>query len=215
MKQLKLARRALRYQDVKDLVETEMENPLFMNNKKNLQLLLWHRGIYQFELYKKVDESIATLRSAIHLTHTSDKVWTEREIEILLTSGVIYSEVDELEKALEVYSEAKEHIHLLPYLSDYTIKTRLYYNIARVLTRLKKIEESTTYCKEAIHFCINKDNMYLLGELHYQIGYNFELRGNKDEALKYLKKAKIVFELQEDEKYIKFISQKVNDLLPK
>ncbi len=54
--------------------------------------------------------------------------------------------------------------------------------------------------------------MFLLGELHYQIGYNFELQGEIEKSLEYLKKALIVFELQQDDKYIQFIKNKINEL---
>ncbi|MCP3739717.1 helix-turn-helix domain-containing protein [Rossellomorea sp. BNER] len=211
-KQLIKARRNLEYIEMKEIVRTEEENPLFSNNKRNLQLLLWHKGIYQYELEKNISKAESSLRDAISLTHTSNKVWSERELEILLTIGVMYFEIGELENSFEIYQEVKEHLEILPYISDYTIKTRLYYNIARVLTRLRNLELSNEYCKDAIQWCIQKDNMYLLGELHYHMGYNLELQSDLEHAKKYMQKALTVFELQNDDKYIKFITKKINDM---
>jgi transcriptional regulator with XRE-family HTH domain len=211
-RQLQIARRNMNYKEMKDIVMTEEENPLFFNNNRNLQILKWHKGIYQFELDKDLRKAEETLRQSIALTHTTDKIWTEREIEILLTIGVMYFEEGKQETALEIYKEVKTHIETLPHLSDYTIKTRLYYNIARVLTRLEDINQSTRYCKDAIDWCILKDNMYLLGELHYHIGYNYELQGKLCDAQTYMQKALIVFELQGDDKFIQYIRKKIDSL---
>ncbi|RBP04738.1 helix-turn-helix domain-containing protein [Rossellomorea aquimaris] len=211
-RQLQIARRNMDYKEMKEVVTAEEENPLFFNNNRNLQLLKWHKGIYQFELDKDLEKAEATLRKSISLTHTTDKIWTEREIEILLTIGVMYFEEGIFERASEIYQEVKSHIEALPHLTDYTIKTRLYYNIARVLTRLGDIDQSTKYCKDAIDWCILKDNMYLLGELHYHIGYNYELQGKLAEAEKYMQKALIVFELQGDDKFIQYIRRKIEKL---
>jgi transcriptional regulator with XRE-family HTH domain len=209
-RQLQIARRNMNYREMREIVSAEEENPLFFNNNRNLQLLKWHKGIYQFELDKNLHKAEETLRKSIALTHTTDKIWTEREIEILLTIGVMYFEEGEQESALKIYQEVKAHIETLPHLADYTIKTRLYYNIARVLTRLEDIVKSTRYCKDAIDWCIEKDNMYLLGELHYHIGYNYELQGRIKEAQTYMEKALIVFELQGDDKFIQYIRKKID-----
>ncbi|MGE6754779.1 helix-turn-helix domain-containing protein [Rossellomorea sp. NPDC071047] len=211
-RQLQIARRNMDYKEMKEVVTAEEENPLFFNNNRNLQLLKWHKGIYQFELDKDLEKAEETLRKSISLTHTTDKIWTEREIEILLTIGVMYFEEGIFERASEIYQEVKSHIEALPHLTDYTIKTRLYYNIARVLTRLEDIDQSTKYCKDAIDWCILKDNMYLLGELHYHIGYNYELQGKVSAAEKYMQKALIVFELQGDDKFIQYIRRKIEKL---
>lgn len=73
----------------------------------------------------------------------------EREIEILLTIGAIYSEAD-INMALTIFEEVGSHVQLLPHLNDYTIKTRLYYNLARTLTILNRLDESNKYCAEGL-----------------------------------------------------------------
>ncbi|MFD2442749.1 helix-turn-helix domain-containing protein [Bacillus sp. CGMCC 1.16607] len=208
-RQLMIARRNVNYEEMKQLVENEEQNPLFTQNRKNLQLLLWHKGIYEYKLFRRIERSIELLDEAITLTHT--KHWTEREIEIYISKGVILFEENQLEEALSIYNPAKEHLRLLPHLQDKTIISRLYYNIARTLTRLQDYEQSITICKEAINWCIEKDNLYLLGELHYHIGYNYELLNNLKQAKAYMEKSLIIFELQADQKYIAFIRTKMKD----
>jgi transcriptional regulator with XRE-family HTH domain len=209
--QLQILRRSVRYEEMMDIVKAEIDNPLFMQNNKNLQLLLWHKGIYLYEVNKDLDKSVETLKEAILLTHHKGKIMLERELEILLALGAIYFKED-LDKALEVFEEIKGHLQLLPHLNDYTIKTRLYYNIARVLTRLNRIEESNKYCEDAIKWCLHKDSIYLLGELHYHTGYNLELLNKPQSAKGYMEKAIIVFELQQDNKYIQFIKNRIKEL---
>lgn len=208
-RQLKLSRRNLKYEEIYQIVKTEEKNALFLQNRRNLQLLLWHKGICYYHLDKNVPKALKLLDEAIQLTH--DKVWSEREIEISLSKGIILFEEGNLPEALSVYEPAKEHLKLLPYLQDDTIKSRLYYNLARTLTRLGEFNLSTSYCKQAIDYCIERDNLYLLGELHYHVGYNYELKKQIKTAKSYMEKALIIFELQMDEKYIHFINKKISE----
>jgi transcriptional regulator with XRE-family HTH domain len=206
-RQLKLARRNVNYEEMKQVVENEEHNPLFIQNRKNLQLLLWHKGIYEYHLNGEEDVALALLDQAILLTH--NKHWTEREIEINMSRGIILFEVGKLNEALDIYQPAKEYLDLIPHLHDETLLSRLYYNIARTLTRLGKKETSISICKDAINRCIEKDNLYLLGELHYHIGYNYELSNHLSLAKKYMEKALVIFDLQHDEKYFEFIEEKI------
>ncbi|MCR8850571.1 helix-turn-helix transcriptional regulator [Rossellomorea sp. SC111] len=209
--QLQILRRNGKYEEMMDIVKAEIDNPLFSQNNKNLQLLLWHKGIYLYEVKKDLSKSVDTLKKAIHLTHSKGKILLERELEIFLALGAIYVKED-INKALEVFEEVKDHLQLLPHLNDYKIKTRHYYHITRVLTRLNRQEESNKYCEDGIKWCLHKDSLFLLGELHYQIGYNMELMNKPEEAVKFMKKAIIVFELQQDTKHIQFIKNRIKEL---
>ncbi|RDI40149.1 helix-turn-helix domain-containing protein [Falsibacillus pallidus] len=207
------ARRRMSYSEMLEIVKSEEKNPLFTQNKKNQQLLLWHKGIAAYILNKKNrDWSISCLKDAISMTQSSEKVFSEREIEIYLSLGTIYSEEGDFDAALNIYKLAKEHLELLPYVKDVSIKPKLFYNIARAYTRQERFEESIEHCKEAINYCIKKDNLYCLGELHYHLGYNYELENKIMLAIKYFEKALFIFKLQKDEKYIAFISDKIDKL---
>lgn len=207
-RQLRLARRNMRYDEMQRIIKLEEKNPLFMQNGRNRQLILWHKGICEHVVHKNAEKSIEILKSAITITHTLDKVWTEREIELLLSIGSVYFVENELKLALDIFLEAKAHLDQLFYLSDHTIMPRLYYNMARVYTRFTEYEKSIVYCKEAIKYCLDKDNLFPIGELHYHMSYNYEKLGNISTALLYLNKTIMIFELIEDEKYMKIIRDK-------
>ncbi|PLR85074.1 XRE family transcriptional regulator [Bacillus canaveralius] len=204
---LNKARRNIDYQGIKEIINSEENNPLFSQNRKNQQLLLWHKGICEYELNKNLTKAFILLDEAILLTH--EKVWKEREIEIEICKGNIYFEEKELDAALDVYLPAKEHLELLPHVQDETIKSRVLYNTARTFTRLQHYKASNDACKEAIDWCLERDNLYLLGEFHYHIGYNYELQGDFSLAKTYMEKALIIFELQKVDKYIHFIKSKI------
>ncbi|MFD0050328.1 helix-turn-helix domain-containing protein [Actinomycetes bacterium NPDC127524] len=210
--QLKLTRRTMNYPEMKQIVKTEQNNPLFLQNTKNYQLLLWHKGIYEYNIEKDTEKALGHLKEALSLSRSTEKVYSEREIECLLSMGVIYFEEKRYQEALSTYHIAKDHLKFIPYLTDKTIKGRLFYNIARVLTRLKNYHESIEYCEDAIKWCIEQDQLYLLGELHYHIGYNLELQENYTVALQYMKKAQLIFELRNDERFSDFILTKIEKL---
>lgn len=98
-----------------------------------------------------------------------------------MTFGTWESVLDNHEEALEHYGRTYTEK-----LVDHSIKTRLFFNTSRVLTRIGRYEESTDYCLKAIEWCLVEEHLWGLGELHYQIGFNFELMGECDEALPYL-----------------------------
>lgn len=208
--QLKIARRTMNYQDMRDIVKAEENNPLFSQNKQNHQLLVWHKGIYEYMMNKNMEKAIGYLEEAIALSDLTNKVYSEREIEYLLSMGVIFFEEELYEKALHTYKSALDHLKHLPFLNDRTIKTRLYYNIARVSTRLGDFEASVQYCRDGIKWCLQEDHLYLLAELHYHLGYNYELQEDLYNARKYMERASIIFDLQKQCHFVTFIKEKFN-----
>lgn len=187
-RQLRKLRIQLKYEEMMEMVKAEEKNPLFFKDDYNLQLLLWHRGIYTFEIENQRETALTIFWEAFYLTYDSKKALSEREMEILLTIGAMELTGENYEKALEIYNKIRQSLKQFDQLSDKSIKTRMLYNIARVHTRLGHYQESTTRCKEAIRWCLEEENLYGLGQLHYQIGYNYELEGQFEKALDYLEK---------------------------
>lgn len=208
--QLRIARRTMNYEEMKQIVEVEQKNPLFSHNKRNKQLLLWHQGIYEHALHRDATRAIVTLQNAIDILKVTEKVFSERELEIMLSIGVIHFEEKDYESAIAIYKKAFQAIKQLPSLYEYSIKTRLYYNFARTLTRLEQYEESIRYCKKGIDWCIKKESLYLLGELFYQKGINCELLNDPRKAVLYMKKSLLIFELQRDERFVSYIRESIS-----
>ncbi|MCM2981432.1 MULTISPECIES: helix-turn-helix domain-containing protein [Niallia] len=206
-RQLKAARRNTDYHTIKQIVKAEEKNPLFTHHKKNYQLLLWHKAIYVFEIDRDFNRAVKLINEAIELTF--DTVFTEREIEIFISKGIFHYEEGFIDDSLTIYEQAFKAINQLPYLKDDTIKSRLYFNIAKSLTDQSMFDASITYCKEGIDWAIQQDNLYLLAHFHYHIGYNYELQKNFDLAIPYMQDALMIFQLVKDHRYTDYIEGKI------
>ena len=199
-----------------EMVRAEEKNPLF-KEKENLQLLYWHKGIYEFEVEKNWEDALNLLNKALYLTADCKKALSEREMEILLTIGGFYVGIEDYSEALDYYDQVREAIHSTGtlQLSDKSIKTRLLYNKARVLTRLGKYSDSNDHCKEAIKWCIEEEHLYGLPQLHYHIGYNFELEEKIEQALLYIEKSIMMFDMMGNDEHRTFLTNKKEQLSQK
>ncbi|AST92662.1 MULTISPECIES: helix-turn-helix domain-containing protein [Sutcliffiella] len=200
------------YKEVYKIVEAEKKNSLFINNRKYKQFLLWSEGICIFHLKNDKNASLKLLREALELTKMTSKLLGEREVEILNSIAIIYSETSCYMDAIKTYDEALVHYIKISYIHDPTIKTKLLYNKAKSLTRLKRLEESISTCKEGVRWCIKHNNMYLLGDIYYHLGYNYSLRDDNLLAIEHFKKSIDIFILQEDQTFVKHIKEKIEEL---
>jgi transcriptional regulator with XRE-family HTH domain len=212
-KQLRYLRTNFKFEEIRELVKTEEKNPLFYKDNEKLQLLYWYKGIYAFEVDKSEEEAFALLNEAYYLTARQKKAMTEREIQILLSIGTIHSSLYHHEEALRYYDQIESALKATEQLHDKSIKPRLFYNISRVLTRNGRYAESTDYCTKAINWCLEEELLWGLGELNYQIGYNFELVNDNEKAIPYFKRALNMFELRSDEQNLAFLNKKIKSLM--
>jgi transcriptional regulator with XRE-family HTH domain len=211
-KQLRILRMNGKYDEMMEVVKTEEKNPLFYKDNEKLQLLFWHKAIYLFEIEKDTDAAFTLLQQAYELTANQKKAASEREMEILTTFGTWESLLDNHEEALLHYYKVEDLMKHTEQLFDKSIKTRLFFNTSRVLTRLNRYEESTDYCQRAIKWCLEEEHLWGLGELHYQIGYNFELMGDYKKALPYIEKSIQMFKLRKNERFISFLENRIVEI---
>jgi transcriptional regulator with XRE-family HTH domain len=208
-KQFRTLRDDRKFEEMIDLVKTEEKNPLFYKDKEKLQLLYWHKGIYTYETGKDSEEALSLLHQAYGMTAHEKKAMSEREMQILSSIGTIHNSLRNHESALEYYQQVETAMKTTGQLQNKSIKTRLYYNKARILTRLGMYDKSTTYCRKGIKWCFEEESLWGIGELHYQIGYNYELQGEMEKALIYFQNALNMFDLKNDEVYKSFIKKKI------
>ena len=201
-----------RFVEMMEIVKTEEKNPLFFKDNEKLQLLYWHKSIYFFEVEKETETAFTILNEAYDLTAHQKKAMTEREMEILITFGIWETQLGDHQKALDYYQKVEAAINPAEQLHDKSIKTRLLYNIARVLTRTKDFASSIDYCLKAIHWCIDEELLWGLGESYYQIGFNYELMEDNKQAIPYMKKALLMFELRKNTLYSSFLQEKLEHL---
>jgi transcriptional regulator with XRE-family HTH domain len=211
-KQLRYLRVYRKYEEMMELVKNEEKNPLFYKDNELLQLLCWHKGIYQFEVKRDAETAFTLLHKAFHLTAHQKKAMSEREMEILASNGAIHYNLHQYNESLHYFREVETAMNTTGQLQDKSIKTKLFYNIARVLTRLEELEESSEYCHKAIKWCFDEELLWGLGELHYQIGFNYELKNQHNQALPFFKRSLQMFELRNDEPYVAFLGPKIEEI---
>ncbi|WP_270180527.1 helix-turn-helix domain-containing protein [Alkalihalobacillus sp. CinArs1] len=186
------------YKKVEEIVRTELRNPLYHQNLEFKQFIMWHNGICQYHLYQEAHSAISMIDQAFKLTYTN-KYYSEREIEILNSKGIIYLLTEQLSLAISLYKELIEQHNRLKRVLDHTVKIRLFYNLAKALSNNNEHDESITICKRGIDYCIHTNSMYLFGQLHFQIGFNHHLNGEERESIKHFEKAHTIFDLQNQE----------------
>ncbi|MGD6958977.1 helix-turn-helix domain-containing protein [Rossellomorea aquimaris] len=211
-RQLKKLRVKLKYDEIIEIVRTEEKNPLFLKDETNLQLLYWHRGIYVNEVEQNKEEALIILEKALSLTYNKKKAMSEREMNIFISMGILEFSRHNYDRAIEIYQGVNDALTYNDQLHDKSIKTRLLYNIARVLTRLGNYHESIQYCEDGIRWIIQEETLYGFAQLNYHIGYNLELQERYQETLPYLEKAAMLFDIQYNPKLSNFIKGNIEKL---
>lgn len=214
-RQLRGFRLKRRFTEMMDMVRTELKNPFFNKDNDKLQLLYWHKAIYLFEIEKDAESAFSLLEQAYQLTAHQKKAATEREMEILMTIGTWETLLHHHEESLRYYQKVEAIMSHTQQLTDKSIKTRLFYNIARVLTQLGRYEESVEYCLKAIKWCLDEEHLWGLGELHYHVGYNYEMVGDYEKALPYVEKAIQMFQLRNDDTHSAFLERRKQEIVSK
>lgn len=209
---IKKYKRERDYTAINEIIRKEQDNPLFKHTSFK-QFLLWHDGICTYYLEGDKDRSIALLYEALSMTNQELQEWTEREIEILTSMAILEKDSGNLDKAVEIFHDALNHIAKLPQVQDSRIWLRILYGLAQALSKLDRYEESLIYCSKGIDTCIFEENMYLFGELHYQAGMNYIKLGKEKEGKDYLEKAVAIFQLQKNNKFADLVKTEMEKLL--
>ncbi|WP_400243119.1 helix-turn-helix domain-containing protein [Niallia sp. JL1B1071] len=202
------------YKNVEKLITKEEHHPVFKQPELQ-QVILWHKGMVSYYVYQNFQHAVDLLNQSLAISRKSYEnfLLSERELEIINTLAVVHAEKEMFEKAHEYYMDAWNVLNRKWTLKDPTIYIRVIYNLAKVKTRLGDKENSIKLCKKGIDYCKEENLMYLLGELTYHIGYNYEVQTeDMEKCFAYYHKAITIFELQGNETHKKFISEKINKL---
>ncbi|MED0675406.1 helix-turn-helix domain-containing protein [Aneurinibacillus thermoaerophilus] len=198
------------YEEVAILIKAEKNNPIFQN-RKNRQFLVWHEGICAYYTEQNTQKSLDLLHQALNMAVSPDN-YTEKEVEILNSIGIIYSEEKQFTKSAEIFSTAIKHMSNVTLVQDYTIYIRLFYNYAKVLTKLGNFSSSLEYCERGISLCLQHEYLYLFGELHYQKGENLFHLCNKEQAIEFFRKSIIIFELQQNNIFVDYVRKRLAEV---
>lgn len=192
--QLEVARRERNYELIDEIVRAEEKGTLF-NKGENMRFLLWHKGIVQYHLNQDVDAAIKILLSCLSEKNI-ENLFTEMDIHVLNSIGIIYRNEKEHNKAIMYLERAHEIIKELPSVKKSRISVKVVYNLSKLYSDLGMIKQSNDLCQEGIKFCHEEEDMFLFAEFHYQLGRNHLIIKNSEQGIRYWEKAKDILMLQ-------------------
>lgn len=192
--QLEVARRERNYELIDEIVRAEEKGTLF-NKGENMRFLLWHKGIVQYHLNHDVDAAIKVLLSCLSEKNI-ENLFTEMDIHVLNSIGIIYRNEKELNKAIMYLERAHEIIKELPSAKKSRISVKVVYNLSKLYSDLGMINQSNDLCQEGIKFCHEEEDLFLFAEFHYQLGRNHLITKNSEQGIHYWEKAKDILMLQ-------------------
>ena len=187
-----------KYEQVKNLVDHERDNPLFKYGK-NKQELLWYEAIYLYKVHHDFDQARMLLDEALSMRQTTMKSHSEKEIEMYLTKANIYTELGDFDGALSLYKDIMTFLNQLPAVRHKILFIKVYYNYSRSLYLNGELDESLKYAQKGIRECNERRILYGMGELYFQMGKIYRDLSDKEHSLHYYEKAKMVSQLIDDE----------------
>ncbi|MGE7215218.1 helix-turn-helix domain-containing protein [Priestia koreensis] len=200
------------YKALYEIVKREEQSDLF-RDKLNKQFLMWHEGICVYHVDKNKGRSLEMLYDALKITNREMNDFTEDEIQIMHSIGVIYFLSDDVEKALNIYREALNALEEMYNVADTKVYLRVVYGLSLALLRLQKYDECLKYSNLGLGMCISEDILYLFAEFHYQIGHCLVKLGDPSEGLEYLNKASTLFNTQVNLKMEEIVKEETIKLL--
>ncbi|BAB05533.1 helix-turn-helix domain-containing protein [Halalkalibacterium halodurans] len=199
------------YEEALNIIKTERKNPIF-NNSKYLQFLLWHEAICEYSLNKRYNEAVEAIEEALKLTHKEGNSYSEREIEILISLANFHDSEKKYDLSTKIYQDINDSLKALSYLSDRKIQLRFLFNYSLNRNNVKRYKEAIDLCNKGIILCKQHGFLYSFGEFHYQKGQNLIDLGRKKEALKFLEKAKMIFDIQDNELFANIADKEIKKL---
>lgn len=194
------------YKELYEIVKKEKNENNFQS-KENKQFLLWHEAIAIYRVNNSTKAALTLLNNALKLTLTNVDYLSEREIDIMQSTAILYAENKEYEKSINMLKKCLTNFNKLDFPRDKEIKLKIIFNLAKILGITNQHEEAIKYSDMGIKLAINLNTFYLLGELYYGKAWNLlRLKQLNEEAVaNNMKKALFIFELTEKEHYVKMI----------
>lgn len=199
------------YRTVREIINGEKDNKLFSDNKLQ-QFFLWHEAICYFFEDGNFNKSITLLDQALNLTSHDKKVFSEREIEILISKANILTDYKQTHEGLAVYQDALNHLTYLPNIVNKFVPIRLYYNYSRALRENEEYLESIRACEKGIGLTEAHSLLYLKGDLYFQIGLNFKLLNDYKKSIDNFKLAEMIYRLEGNKRSLNLVELNLVEL---
>lgn len=204
------------YKNVLETIRLEKKNPLF-KSPRHQQYLLWREGICLFHIKGDKDEAFKLLNEAIALTPTTEKNYSPRELDIMSSMAIIYSDSGEHEKTKQIYDQILHSIEKIPYIIDKRLFIRVFYNASKNAHNLHDFNYAVMLSEKGINYCLNEQLLYLLGELYYQKGESLLAlsNDNKEIAIDYMERALWIFLQKNNKLFYNYVLEEIEAIKAK
>src|SRR5690606_23083765 len=105
------------------------------------------------------NKAVELMNQALAYSNTTNKAYSERELEILLNIAHLYVDLGNYKKAIKQYEHIRTILRKIPYIRNNDIKIGLYYNLSRVHLFLDNLNEAKKYAKLGINICIKTQSL--------------------------------------------------------
>lgn len=214
MQRSKLCKQILLYLEQREMKKAKdaIEEYQLLKEKDSpfcMQFALYTQAIYQAILKEKEDEVLPKLKQALEITMPNYKerlkmqrkrtLFTYDEIYIMSNMGIAYANIQELEKAFQIFYCLKEYFE--GQTLDMTESTKVYPmilgNLAWVLEKQGRFKEAVKHCDLGIEICHFTGKYTILPHLLCIRAWCFTASGNPKMAKKSRRQAKSILDITE------------------
>nr|WP_283770978.1 helix-turn-helix domain-containing protein [Polycladospora coralii] len=174
----------------------EETNPL-LSAEEHQSFIAWHKSIYAYKEEKNYQKSLHYLNKA-RLYKEDHDITCKIDLEMMHTKANIFLEEGQLEKSIEIYQLLLGIKKKLPFQRCKLVHIRLHYNYALSLYLTGKHINSLTLCNEAIMYCQKFFMNYRLADVYLLKSMNLFKLGRFKASDSFKKKAKLLFEAQDE-----------------
>jgi transcriptional regulator with XRE-family HTH domain len=203
------------YNHAHEMVNLELKNPEGSNNVEVKQFLNWAKGICIYYLEYDVKKAIEYIDRALSFSLTTNKNYSEREIEILLSKAIILYEAENYRKSRETYEVIAYNLKQNVYLTNPKIYIRTYYNYTKLLYDMEQYHEAISMGRKGLAHAEDNELLYLMGDLYFQIGRCYEKLEQFTRAIECFERSKNCFQLNNEERLFNLANMRINQLKEK
>lgn len=194
------------YDSVFYLVEAYQREIQNLSNEREILFFKWIKATLHYHKHKDSNEALEMLK-AIPLSDNE----IELSIEIINAIGRMYYIREEYEKAIQEYEKGMAY-SLNKEVSDFTIRVKLLFNYSLALVNKEEYREALEVINTGIDMLVEKQSLYLLGDLYYQKGIVFRHYNNTLDAKRCYLNAYSLFDIQKNEKFKNLTQLELNEI---
>ncbi|RTR34024.1 XRE family transcriptional regulator [Robertmurraya yapensis] len=201
------------YSSLHKLIQKVKQNSLFQSGD-DYKFLIWHEAICIHYVEKNSLKAMELLIKGLQLNPWENgKLNTEVDIQIITSLAVLQKELGINEESESNFHKALELLKQLPKLTDQNIELKILFGLAQLYTETERFQDSLLLSKKGIKLCNELETLYLLGHFQYQVGENLAKMGKETEARQSFNKSCLIFQLQDNQEYVKLVKENELELL--